>query len=100
MGLVNSCNPAEYNCGVGVNPGLFQVLALPGLCGEFYGLLQVVTSYLCGKQEVWLLLGKGFTSPLARVYYRDGMWGWDFTSLCWSCLHTYFKITGFVCLIL
>lgn len=44
--------------------------------------MQVVASYLHGKQDVWLLLGKGFTSLLAHVYYRDGMWIWDFASLC------------------
>lgn len=43
--------------------------------------MQVLASYLCGKQEVWLLLGEGFISLLAHVDYRDGMWGWDFASV-------------------
>lgn len=74
------------------------MLALPGLCGGFYGLMQVVASYLCGKQEVWLLLGKGFTTLLAHGYLQ----GWNVElgfclSLCWSCLHTYFNF--FLCLL-
>lgn len=79
------------------------MLGLPGLCGEFYDLLQVVASYLCGKEEVWLLLGKGFTSLFAYVYYRDGTWIWGFASLCVGAVCTLtlkLPFCLFVCLIL
>lgn len=78
--------PAEHNCYKGV-----ILLILQGCCRcwpcqvcveSFMIPVQVVASYLCGKREVWLLLGKGFTSLLADICYRDGTWIWDSASLC------------------